>query len=159
MAIEFTSEQFKDAKEKGEALYKTIGDIYCPYFKEKISFNAQGLEHLKFIRREKTRLEKDQYMRFKLIHLAPEVLQLSYTVQGVLETKKFERIRMQGRTDTILKSVSYFEFIAVLKRNRVRVIVKQIENGQKFFWSIIPFWGMNIETMSRILHSGTPEED
>ena len=108
---------------------------------------------------EKTRLEKDQYMRFKLINLAPEVLKLSHTVQGILETQKFERIRVKGRTDTILKPVRYFEFIAVIKRNRVRIIVKQIEDGQKFFWSIIPFWGMNMERMSRILHSGIPEED
>ena len=138
--IEFTAEQFKEVKEKGEKLYKTIGEIYCPYFKEKVSFNARGLEHLKFIQREKTRLEKDQYMRFKLIYLAPEVLKSSHTVQGVLETKKFERIRISHRTDTILKPVGYYEFIAVIKRNRVRVIVKQIENGQKFFWSLIPFW-------------------
>lgn len=157
--IEFTVEQFKGVKEKGEKLYKSIGEVYCPYFKEKVSFSARGLEHLKFIQREKARLEKDQYMRFKLIYLAPEVLKLSHTVQGVLETKKFERIRMQGRTENTLKPVNYFEFIAVIKRNRVRVIVKQIENGQKFFWSIIPFWGMNIETMSRILHNGIPEED
>ena len=157
--IEFTEQQFKDKKEKGEEFYKSIDEVYCPYLKDKVSFNARGLEHLKFKRLEKTRPEQDQYMRFKLIHLAPEVLKLSHTVQGVLETKKFERIRMKGRTDTILKPVSYFEFIAVIKRNRIRVIVKQIEDGQKFFWSIIPFWGMNIETMSRILHSGIPEED
>ncbi len=66
---------------------------------------------------------------------------------------------MNNRTDIILKPVTYYEFIAVLKRNRVRIIVKQIENGQKFFWSIVPFWGMNEETMTRILHDGVPEED
>jgi hypothetical protein len=55
--------------------------------------------------------------------------------------------------------VTYYEFIAVLKRNRVRIIVKQVENGQKYFWSIVPFWGMNEETMTRILHNGMPEED
>ncbi|MCX6753574.1 MAG: hypothetical protein NTV03_00770 [Candidatus Nomurabacteria bacterium] len=157
--LEFNSEEFEKIKSQGEEFYKSITEVYCPYFKDKISFNARGLEHLKFIRTEKTRLEKDQYMRFKLINLAPEVLKLSHTVQGILETQKFERIRMKGRTDTILKPVRYFEFIAVIKRNRVRIIVKQIEDGQKFFWSIIPFWGMNTETMSRILHNGIPEED
>lgn len=157
--LEFTKEQFEDIKTKGETFYKNIGEIYCPYFKEKVSFNSKGLEHLKFIQREKARLEKDQYMRFKLIHLAPEILKLSHTVQGVFETKKFEKIRMHSRTDMVLKPVIYFEFIAVIKRNRVRIIVKQIENGQKFFFSIIPFWGMNTETMTRILHNGSPEED
>ena len=155
----FTEEQFREIKKQGEQLYKSLREIYCPYFREKVSFGAQGLEHLKFKNRKKVRFEKDQYMRFKLLHLGPEILRLSHTLQGILETKKFERIRMHSRTETVLKLVRYYEFIAVLKRNRVRVIVKQIENGQKFFWSIIPFWGMNKETMGRILHEGIPEED
>ena len=159
MAIEFTEEQFRDTKEKGEELYKRVGEVYCPYFKEKISFGAQGLEHLKFKRREKARLEKDQYVRFKLLHLAPEILQASHTLQGMQETKKFERMRIHSRTDTVLAAVSYFEFIAVIRRNRVRIIVKQVEGGRKFFWSIVPFWRMNEATKSRILHDGQPEED
>ena len=157
--IEFTDQQFKEVKEKGEALYKSLGEIFCPFLKGSVSFGAQGLEHLKFKRREKARLEKDQYMRFKLLNLAPEILKSSHTLQGILETKKFERVRTNNRTETVLKPVTYYEFIAVLKRNRIRIIVKQIDGGQKFFWSIVPFWGMNEETMTRILHDGTPEED
>lgn len=150
---------FEIIKNKGEEFYKSLADIYCPYFKEKVSFSARGFEHLKFIQREKARLEKDQYMRFKLIYLAPEVLKSSHTVQGILETKKLEKVRVNSRTDTLLKSVVYYEFIAVIKRNRIKVIVKQIDGGQKFFWSIIPFWGMNTETMTRLLHDGVPEEN
>ena len=157
--IQFTDEQFSELKSKSEELYKSIGEVYCPYFKEKIYFNVQGLEHLKFKRRNKMRLDKDQYMRLKLLHLAPEILRLSHTLQGIFETKKFERIRAHNRTDNILKPVNYYEFIAVIKRNRIRVIIKQIDGGQKFFWSIVPFWKMNEETMSRVLHDGLPEED
>jgi hypothetical protein len=127
--------------------------------KDKIVFNSHGLEHLKFKRREKVRPPEDQYMRFKLLHLAPEILKMSHTLQGVWETKKFERVRMHSRTENILKPVSYFEFIAVIKRNRVKIIIKQIDGGEKHFWSIIPFWGMNQNTKERILHDGTPEED
>ena len=119
-------------KNKGENFYKTLGEVYCPYFKEKVPFSARGLEHF---------------------------LKSSHTVQGILETKKLERIRINSRTDTVLKPVVYYEFIAVIKRNRVKIIVKQIDGGQKFFWSLIPFWGMNKNTMSRILHDGLPEED
>lgn len=157
--ITFTKKQFHAAKNKGEILYKSLCEIYCPYLGEKISFGSKGLEHLKFKRRGKARSEKDQYMRFRLLHLAPEILRASHTLQGILETKKFERIRVHNRTDIILKPVAYYEFIAVVKRSRMRVIVKQIDDGQKFFWSIVPYWGMNRETMSRILHEGMPEED
>ncbi len=144
---------------RAETLYRSIVSAYCPYLKLEIQFNAQGLEHMKFKRREKARLPQDQYMRFKLFHLAPEILKSSHTLQGILETKKFERVRTNGRTEHLLKLVRYYEFIAVVNRNRVKIIVKQIDNGELFFWSLIPFWGMNESTKSRILHEGLPEED
>lgn len=150
---------FEEVKTKGEHIYKSLNEVYCPYFKEKINFNAQGLEHLKYKRRNHSRLEQDQYMRFRLIGVASEVLKVSTTLQGIWETKKFESVKVNKRIDNILKHVTYYEFIAVMKRNRIKVIVKQIENGPKFFWSIIPFWGMDKETATRIFYQGNPEED
>ena len=157
--IEFTEEKFNKVKSEAEELYKGFDKIFCPYFKDKVSFTAQGLEHIKFKRRDKARIEKDQFMRFKLIHLAPEVLKFSHTLQGVFETKKFERTRMNSRTEMILKPVVYYEFIAMIKRNRVKIIVKQIDGGERFFWGIVPFWGMNVETRTRLFYDGVPEED
>lgn len=152
-------ENFEEVRIEGEDFYKTLEEIYCPYFKENVSFSAQGLEHLKFKQRGKARLEQDQYMRFKLIHLAPEVIKISSSLQGVWETKRFEYVKTNSKWQNILKRVTYYEFIAVIKRNRVKIVVKQIENGRKVFWSIIPFWGMDKETMMRVLHEGNPEED
>ncbi len=157
--LKFSNEEFEKVKLNGESFYKSIVESHCPYFKEKISFNAQGLEHLKYKLRGKSRLEQDQYMRFKLINLAPEVLRISSSLQGIWETKKFEYTKIHSRLDRVLKNVTYYEFIAIIKRNRVKIIVKQVEDGKKIFWSIIPFWGMNRETMTRIFHDGDPEED
>ena len=159
-AMNFSNENhLEEVKKSAELFYHSIGDIYCPYLKEKISFNTQGWEHVKFKRREKARLPQDQYMRFKLIHIAPEILKASHTLQGIWQTKKFERVRSHNKTENILKPVHYYEFIAVVKRNRVKVIVKQIDGGVSFFWSLIPFWGMDENTRSRILYDGQPEED
>jgi hypothetical protein len=47
----------------------------------------------------------------------------------------------------------------LIKRDRVKIILKQIDGGDIFFWSIIPFWGMNKDTMTRILYEGLPEQD
>lgn len=152
-------ENFEEVAVKGEELYKTFSRIRCPYFESDVHFNAGGLEHLKFKRPRYARARHDQYMRFKLLHLVPEVLRLSRTVQGIWETKQFERVRIHNRTDTILKPVTYYEFIAVIKRVRVKIVIKQVENGQRFFWSIIPFWGVNKETKRRKLYGGNPEED
>jgi len=122
--LEFNQREFIGIKSAGEFFYKSIGEVYCTYLKEKVSFNTRGLEHLKFKRLEKARSEQDQYMRFKLIHLVPEVLKLSHTVQGILETKKFERVRVNNRTDNILNTVTCHEFVSVVKRNKDKVIVE-----------------------------------
>lgn len=152
-------QDFEKVRMDAEAFYGTIGEIQCPYFGEKISFNVAGLKHLKFKSDEVARSHSEQYARLKLLTLAPQVLSLSHTVQGIWHTKHFERIRVHSRTDTILKPVSFYEFIAVLENTRVKVIVKQIDNGQKFFWSIIPFWGIDKNNSRRVLHSGNPEND
>ena len=63
----------------------------------------------------------------------------------------------------VLKLTTYYEFIAVMDSHgskvRLKVIVKQIDAGEKFFLSIIPFWGINKNTKERIMYSGNPESD
>lgn len=152
-------ENFDEVRLKGETFYETIDSVNCPYLKGKVHFNASGLEHLKFKRIRKARPRQDQYMRLKLLHLAPEVLKMSHTLQGIWETKQFERIRVHSRTESILKEVTFYEFVAVLEKVRVKVIVKRIENGSPVFWSIIPHWGVDKNTSKKKLYSGYPEED
>lgn len=56
----FKDEQdFQTVKSNAENFYKTISEIYCPYFKEKIAFNIKGLKHLKFKSDRQDRSEKD----------------------------------------------------------------------------------------------------
>jgi len=56
--------------------------------------------------------------------------------------------------------VSYYEFIAILDdkqdKKRIRVVIKQIQDGPKYFWSIIPFWKMD-KKLKRRMHSGDLE--
>jgi len=152
-------QDFEKVRTDAETFYATIGETHCPYFNEKISFNAPGLKHLKFKSDKVARSHTEQYARLKLLAFAPQVISLSRTVQGIWHTKHFERIRMHSRTDTVLKLVSYYEFIAVLENVRVKVIVKQVDDGEKFFWSIIPYWKIDSINSRRVLHSGNPESD
>ncbi|KKU67881.1 MAG: hypothetical protein UX89_C0011G0004 [Parcubacteria group bacterium GW2011_GWA2_47_16] len=55
----FDTSDIEKIKEEGEKFYKNLGEIYCPYLKDKVSFNTQGLEHLKFKRRERARPVED----------------------------------------------------------------------------------------------------
>ncbi|MEK7610388.1 MAG: hypothetical protein AAB468_01410 [Patescibacteria group bacterium] len=139
-------------KEKSEAFYGSIKKVHCPYFGENVVFNAKGIRHLKFKSDERARTREDQYSRLKLIHLAPEVLKLSRTVQGIWHTKRFEIQKTHSRWEKILKNVSFYEFLAVLDSVRIKVIVKEVVGGEKHFWSVIPFWGIDKINGKRILH-------
>ena len=150
---------FLKVKNEAEKFYKRIGDIYCPYFKEKIAFNTKGLKHLKFKANRQARPEKDQYSRLKLIHLTPEVLKESHTLQGIWQIRRFEVQKMNSRWERVMKDVTYYEFIAVIDTIRIKVIIKQVFGGEKHFWSVIPFWGIDKVTSKRILHSGNLEND
>lgn len=157
--LQFTDEQFNKLKLNSEELYKSVGEVHCPYFKEKIIFNAKGLEHLKFKSKNHARSRDDQYIRLKLLHLAPQILKVSNTVQGFSERKIFELNRSNHRNEKILVDVVYYEFVAVLEGVRVRIIVKKVGTAPKYFWSIIPHWKVDKVTGKRRMNYGNPEDD
>ena len=156
--LEFTDEEFEDVRSRAEGFYQTIGSVQCPFFNEKVNFNAEGLEHLKFKSWNHARKRRDQFMRLKLIDLAPEVIRRSRTLQGIWETKLPVRRKRHKKWESVFTDVTFYEFIAVLERKRVKVIVKQFAGGEKFFWTMIPFWGTN-SFNKRVLHDGNPEID
>lgn len=156
---ETDSVKFERAREDAEAFYRSIKEVRCPYFGESIVFNAKGLEHIKFKNIRQARTHRDQYIRFRLISLAPKIIQDSHTIQGISVRNVFEREKTHKRWDTIMRPATYYEFVAVVKDYRVRVVVKQVASGPKYFWSIIPFWKMDKVSGKRLLHSGRPESD
>ena len=155
----FDNEKFEKVKTEAEKLYETFDLVYCPYFTDKISFNAKGLRHLKFKSDQQARSNKDQYARLRLLYLAPKVLNKSHTLQGLWQTKQFEQYKTSGQWKYSMKEVNFYEFIAVLDNVCVKVIVKEVFGGEKHFWSIIPYWSINKIGSKRILHSGNPEHD
>ena len=157
--MEINIEKFKKIKSKAESYYKLIGQVYCPYFKEKVNFNVKGLNHIKLKSWAKARSRADQYMRLKLINLAPELVEKTHTLQGYSEAKEFEHKKINSRWENTLTTVYYYEFVAVINSVRIKIIIKQLFGGEKYFWSIIPFWRMNKDGTKRVLFDGKPSED
>ncbi len=153
-----TPEEFEKIKTEAESYYRTIDSAHSPYFGGPVSFNAKGLDHLKFKEWDKARSVDDQCRRLRLINLAPEVMKLSRTVQGISYVEKFERRKTNSRWEKIMIQATYFEFIAVLKNVRVRVIIKQLTGGQPYFWSIMPFWREGANGRRKMSY-GNPETD
>ncbi len=149
--------RFAQIKEEAERYYKSIGDIYCPYFSKTVSFNARGLHHIEFKDRRTVRGKADQYVRLRLLQLAPEIIRISHTLQGMRETYCEVSEHSKGRWKRSVKRVTYYEFVHIKRGARVRILVKQIEGGDLYFWSIIPFWRQALG--KKVLYSGDPEKD
>ncbi len=143
--------------------YYSLGEIYCPYFKEKISFNAKGWGHLKFKSARRVRNIKDMYTRLKNIKFAPHIISLSYTLQEKQSKNILVDIETRNRKERVLKRADYYAFIAIVRdgniEKRMKVIIREIEGGQKHFWSIIPYWKSTRNGREPIIYSGNMEED
>ena len=156
--INFTEEEFNNLRIKFEEEYKKTESVYCPYFGEKVVFNSKGLEHLKFKSKHKARTREDQFIRFKIFKYVKNILENSKTIQGISEEKIFEEINSNHRTYRELVTANFYEFIAVIDNTRIRVILKEVNGSDKYFWSVIPFWGKG-KNNKRKLHYGRPNFD
>ena len=147
--MEFRSVDLDSVKNQAEEDYKTIGEVYCPYLKDKVAFNAKGLDHIKLKEWDKARSTQDQYVRLRLLKIAPQILKQSHTLQEFFERNRLERQKINSRWDFRMINVKYYGFVAIIKGHRLKVIVKEIQGGNKFFWSLIPFWKVRKDTLNR----------
>src|SRR5947209_2260041 len=91
----------------------------------------------------KKRNWKNQVKRFKLLPLVKPVIEGMGFYQEYLE--QFENVEakdFENKRFHVHKLVRYWGFVAVVKtnRNRIKVILKQVGDGQIKFWSVIPYW-------------------
>ena len=161
MTSEIDKAKFERVKTEAESFYKSIGDVFCPYLKDKVAFNAKGLDHIKLKEYNKARSVKEQYVRLRLLRYAPIILEESHTLQEFSEMMNFERQKINSRWEQRMVEVKYYGFVAIKDGLRIKIIVKEILGGKKFFWSIIPFWKTRKKLdnlrKQKILHEGDLE--
>lgn len=159
--MEVDREKFDKVKSDAEESYRKTDKVFCPYLKTAVMFNSKGLDHIKFKGWNRTRSTLEQYMRFKLFPLVPDIIRDSHTLQEFYETNRLERQKVNSRWEQRMINVRYYGFVAVIKNTRVKVIVKEVSGGSSFFWSIIPFWKSRKDEFSnkikKILHEGDLE--
>jgi len=133
-------EPLKNIRESAEKGYKDMKEIHCPYFKEKVTFTSEGFNHIRYRKSRNERHYSVQKMRYKLLPLASEVLRNSKTLQEHEIQKNFIEVKRNKKREKIMKEVHFYGFIAIVKDWKVKVIVRQVGEGKKHFWSIIPNW-------------------
>jgi len=89
--FEFTEEELRHVRQQAEDSYRALDRIRCPYFAGDVHFNTDGFRHLLFKWWNRSRDQRDQFLRLKHFDRAPEILRLSRTLQGKEETHEWER--------------------------------------------------------------------
>lgn len=121
-----------DHKESARHFFKTHKSVNCPAFPgEKVHFNSKGLSHLFYKGSAKTSSRPEQESSVR-VNLLPHALKLLNKMPFPQEESVL--------TDFKGRICKYYAFEAVIDNHRIKVIVRQVGNGQKHFWSVIPAW-------------------
>jgi len=83
-------------------------------------------------------------------------------MQEYCEARLFVRTKTKGAWAKTLKNIRYYVFVAIIGELRLKVIVKQIEEGQKNFHSIYPSWQIHKDQQGNPIkkfYYGNPEVD
>lgn len=105
-------------------IYQAIGSVACPGLGgEQVRFNRQGWAHI--LRKRRRRPRREQYARLSLIPLAARIL--------ANPAPCIEYREMTSRTG---QAVRYWAFAESVDARRIKVVVRQVGNGDKHFYSI-----------------------
>jgi hypothetical protein len=78
------------------------------------------------------------------------------------ERPMFVRQKINSRWESKLKVVRYYVFIAIINNARIKIVVKEIEGGEPFFYSLYPSWRIEKNEdgkQRKIFYSGNLEFD
>jgi len=133
-------EYFKNRKEKAREIYDSQRDIYCPYFQIPISLTSDGFHHLQFSARRE-RDKREQLLKFSLLPLALKVIKKSGTIQEYRKTMGPVGKKSKRDGSILMKEIQYWGLIAIVgeKKIKIRVVLRQIGDGNIIFWSVMPY--------------------
>ncbi len=143
MSIKSIEERIKDYPEIREAalkLYSGFHKVHCPALGDKVHFTSEGFNHLVYEGAKKERDKRTQILRFDMLRKAKFILETTTTYQEYEETIEYRKVNRNGKFVGMNMVVRCWGFVAIVKKFRVKVVVKQIGNGQIQFYSVIPAW-------------------
>ena len=133
---------YQNIKNNTENYYKKIGKTFCPALESVVYFNSEGFNHLLY-KNKSVRPQKEQTIKFKLLPIGKEIIEKSHLCQEYDEGL-VEIVRKKFKKKVKIKSLAkYWGFVGIVKNCRVKIIIRQVGNSNKHFWSVIPGWGHN----------------
>lgn len=123
------STKHEHLKKIATSFFNKTGTVKCPAFpKEKVHFNSKGLRHLFYDGAMRARPSREMESRVLLLQRALKV------IRKMPFWQEKRTVRQKG------KVVEFWSLEAVVEERRIKVIIRQIGNGNKTFWSVIPSW-------------------
>ena len=122
-----TPENYEKAKRDAKEFYLTIGNVWCPAFKEHITFNSDGFRHLIW-RNELPRPKKEQLYRFTLLPFAIKILENAKTCQ--------EYRHIETDSADLKPNVQFWAILGKNQKTSIKIIIRQLGHGRKHFFSI-----------------------
>ncbi len=140
-------EAFHVLRTKTEEAYKKVDRLHCPALKSTITFHSDGFHHLRFDKNRSERKKEIQRTKFLLFPKAVDILKKTTTIQEYRRGHQTSGKKDQNGFRKI-QQVEWFGFFAVTSfsnPSRVKVIVRRVggEQGQFYFWSVIPNWRLS----------------
>src|SRR3989344_4514333 len=139
--IEERVKDYVEIKKKAVELYATFGAIQCPALGDQnVHFTSEGFNHLVYKASKKPRDERVQILRFDMLEKAKFILETSTTYQEYDEDIVNKKVNRRGAWVYKNVVIRCWGFIAIVRKFRVKVVVRQEGNGQLEFQSVVPAW-------------------
>lgn len=153
--IEERVKDYPEIRKAAQELYGSVGKLYCPALGGAIYFTSEGFNHLIYERARKERDKKTQILRFDMLERAKFILETSTTYQEYEESIEYQKVNRHGKFIGMNVVVRCWGLIAIVRKFRVKVVVRQVGNGKMEFQSVIPAWFVKQYREIKIIQSST----
>jgi hypothetical protein len=126
---------FEEIKGKAKAFYKSMQPTWCPELNEYIAFNRSGFTHLTR-QGNLSRPKKEQVRRFDILPYAPVIINSPDKKPEYRVDKQISVIKPFGSKKKKELEVQFWGFSKEINGIKVKVVIRQMGNGKKHFFSI-----------------------
>jgi len=146
---------YEKSKKKAKEIYSKIGQIKCPALSnECISFSRIGFNHL--IRKGRIpRPKNEQKRRFILISYIEEIIKNPEAKIFYRQKTIKRKVNRHGEKVLIESEASFWVFTYKTESCLIKVIIRQLGNGNKHFLSIM---GDNVKIDNRFKNKKSPKK-
>jgi len=133
--------RYDDIRKDAEALYKTFGHVKCPALGGRtVAFTSEGFNHLIYRIKKQERDRSVQILRFELLSKAKQLVELTTVMQEYEEYQRQIEVRRHKTKQIVNATFRDMGLFGIIKGYRIKVVIRQIGNGEMKFHSVIPAW-------------------